>query len=439
MMTIRGDILVSVLVFAAVAVTMVIGLVNWGATLIVNARMAVKSEQAFEIAEAGLSSFRGNIANITSDNQTHTYKQDFFDKDGNILGNYVLEVAPTTVGSTKISVSSKGSVDLNSSKISRTIEAVFGLPTFTKYAIVSNDGLIFSFDTETSGPVMANGVIHFNGIANNIISSATAVDGSGVFYAGKQAPVTVVDFSGLGADFQGLQTVASSSGTYYARSQYDESPAYGYHIALNQDDTFTLYTVTELVAAPAGCSSATAGWGTWSIHSQSFLGTYTLPVQGLLFFNDDVWVDGTIDGSRLTIAANNITVNSDLSYIKYDNTEALGLIAKENINIGLVSADSLHIDGALIAENGRVGRFFYPSACRVDGIDYSHRSTLTLNGSIATNKKFGFTYTDGTAYTARNIAYDVNLAGNPPPYFPIIKQGGSQGNQYKMISWKEVR
>ena len=63
--------------------------------------------------------------------------------------------------------------------------------------------------------------------------------------------------------------------------------------------------------------------------------------------------------------------------MKYTNTngnDVLGLIAQGNVNVGMVSDDSFEIDGALMAENGRVGRFYYNSSCSVQSTNYSSRT-----------------------------------------------------------------
>ena len=450
----KGDILISVLVFAAIAVTVTIGLVNWGAALLIGARVAVQREQAFQIAEAGINYYQSHLAQLPGDYQDGTshagpYNHNFADKNGNVIGTYTLTITPPSVGSTNVGIVSKGTVPTNpaipdGSTVSRSIQATLVNPSFAQYAIVSNESLSFPVGTNVYGPIMSNGPIHFAGVASNIISSAISVDGTGTFNAGTLAPVSPIDFSALSTGFTQLQTIASSSGSSYQKSQYDygsgePSPALGYHVILNANGTFALYIVTALVQADSGCSDSAAGWGTWSIQSQSLVGTYPIPTQGLLFFNDDVWVDGSVNGSRLTIVATNITVNSNLLYTNYDGTDAIGLTAQNNINIGLVSADTLHIDGALMAENGRIGRFYYSSSCRVSGMDYYDRSTLTLNGMIATNGHYGFTFSDGTGYQTRNMSYDVNLVGNPPPYFPTIGGSSGAGGGYRVASWKEVQ
>ena len=155
---------------------------------------------------------------------------------------------------------------------------------------------------------------------------------------------------------------------------------------------------------------------------------------------DNVWIDGQIDGSRLTIIAavlpddistrKNITINEDLLYTHYDGSDVIGLIAQNNINVGLQSEDDLRIDAALIAQKGRVGRFFYSHDCSAT---YYKRQTLTLYGMIATYLRYGFAFTDGTGYQIRNLNYDANLLYAPPPSFPLTS------DQYVTLSWEEIK
>ncbi len=147
----------------------------------------------------------------------------------------------------------------------------------------------------------------------------------------------------------------------------------------------------------------------------------------------------TAKAARVTIVAatlpdnppqrKSLIINNDLLYTNYDGQDVVGLIAQDNIHVGMVSEDDLRIDAALIAQNGRAGRYYYGSSC---GASYV-RSTLTLYGMIASNLRYGFAYTDGTGYATRNITYDGNLLFGPPPSFPLI------GDQYVPISWDEVK
>ncbi len=477
----KGDIIISVLVFATIAITMTAGLVNWGAALLNSVRVATQREQAFQIAEAGVNYYQWHLAQFPNDFQDGTghvgpYTHQFLDKDGNVIGSYTLTITPPLVGSTKVDIVSKGTL-LATSSVSRTVKATLAVPSLAQYAIVANDNLRFGSGTNVYGPIKSNYGIHFDGVAYNSVSSALSsyVDPDygtrqfgvytqvspadpqppfavpsrpDVFKAGRTFPTPSTDFAGLLSNLQQLETIAIASGSRYTQSQYRGRAALGYHVILNTNDTYTLYVVRSLVSAPSNClnSQAQTQWDTWSIdtgnNSQSLVGTYAIPAQGVLFFEDNVWVDGKINTTRLTIAAGkfpqvvgsepSITVNSNLLYTNNDGTDVIGLIAQGNINVGLVSADSLTINAALVAENGRVGRYYYGINCKIGGINYYNRSALNLNGMIATNQRYGFAYTDGTGYIARNLSYDANLLYSPPPSFPLAS------SQYQMISWKEL-
>jgi len=198
------------------------------------------------------------------------------------------------------------------------------------------------------------------------------------------------------------------------------------------------------VNPPSGCTNpGQTGWGTWSINNQQLIGNYPFPTNGIIFLEDDIFIDGQINGGRLTIVAaflpdnppfrKNIIVNNDLLYTAYDDSDVLGLIAQGNVTVGLVSEDDLRIDAALIAQNGRVGRYYYrPPGGGSQRCSPNHvRQTLTLWGMLATNQRYGFAYTDNTGYQTRNLNYDGSLLYGPPPSFPLTS------DQYVTLTWEE--
>lgn len=483
----RGDILVSVLVFAAIAVTMITGLTNWGATTLSSLRTALAKEQTFQIAEAGIDYYRWHLAQYPNDykdgtDYTGTYYHDFYDKDGERIGSYALTITPPVTGSTKVTITSTATTSANPN-VKRIIQSVLAQPSLAKYATVSNDNLRFGAGTNVYGTIVANGGIRFDGTAFNVIQSAkntytdpdtgqtrwgvwtsvspadpappgAIVNNPAVFTAGRQFPVPSTDFVGLTLNLQQLQTLALTNGACSAPSCWSPSSAEGYHMVLNTNDTYTMYKVTALQSAPSGCTNdlSQARWGTWSIRvnssgsytGQTLIGTYAFPANGVIFVEDDLWVDGAINTARLTIVAGvlpdpgssaqpNITVNKDLTYTNTDDRDVIGLIAQGNLNVGLLSDDDLTIDAALIAENGRVGRYYYDNSCRVNSTNYYTRNNLTLVGMIATALRYGFAYTDGTGYVNRNITYDGNLLYSPPPSFPLAS------TQYETVSWKQIQ
>ncbi len=484
----HGFLLVGVLVFAGIALMTITAFVSWGVTSSQLARRVLHREQSLEIAEAGIEYARWYLAHYQSDYQLGTgvagpYTFDFEDKNGDVIGTYSLTITPPPTGSTLVTIESKGVVTTEP-VADRTIRIQIAIPSLAKYSVLANADMRFGEGTVVYGPLHSNGGIRFDGTAYNLVTSAKSSyddpdhDDTGseklefgvhthlrpppqtgsytnfvpeetpppptdtridVFKAGREFPVPAVDFAGITNDLATIKTEAQASGRYFGASG-----GLGYRVVLKTNDTFDLYRVNTLRSPPGGCSNSASqtGWGTWSVNSQTLLGNYTFPANGLIFTEDDLWVEGVINGARLTLAAarfpdnvntrKSIIVNNDLTYTNYDGTDVIALIAQNNFNVGLFSEDNLRIDAALIAQNGRAGRYYYSSSCDSGGVNYYLRNTINLYGMIATNQRYGFAYTNGTGYENRVITYDTNLLYSPPPKFPLAS------DKYEIISWEEL-
>lgn len=479
----KGSLLIQAVVFGTISVIIIGALVSWAKVNISAGRVALYREQALQIAEAGVDYYRWHLAHAPTDYQDGTgttgpYVHDFFDKDGVKIGTFTLEIIAPQLGFTLVKIKSTGRI-LEDPSVSRTIETGLAIPSLAKYAIASNSDIRFGEGTEVFGPIHSNGGIRFDGLAHNLVTSSKDSyddpDHTGnnefgvhthlnipvsngvndtfrpneapptnpvpartdVFIAGRSFPVPAIDFLGFTSDLAQIKTNAQTSGRYFAGSG-----ALGYRILFKTDDTFDLYRVNQITATPNNCSENTTGWGTWSIRttggSQTFLANYAIPANGLIFVEDHVWVEGQINSARATVAAGrfpdnastrpNIMINNNLLYTNYDGQDVIALISQGNITAGLSSANSYRVDAALVAQNGRVGRFHYSSNC---GTGYQ-RSDITLYGMVASNQRYGFAYTDGTGYDERYIVYDANLLYGPPPSFPLT------GDQYQIVSWKEL-
>lgn len=474
-----GQILIQALVLSALAVVFIGVLVNLATFNIQSANRSYNSESAFQIAEAGIEYYRWHLAHAPQDFWDGTcdpapcdpgpYVHDFTDKDGAVIGQFSLEITEPPTGSTLVAVLSTGRVNADPTAI-RKIKTKLGIPSFAKYATAANEKMRFGAGTVVSGPIHSNDGIRFDGIANNIVTSAQASyddpDHSGgnefgvhthaaptdplppaavpnrtdVFRAGRQFPVPAIDFVGITATLAQMKADAqTANGRYFA-----SSGVLGYEIVLKANDTFDIHKVSSLVTPPSGCSQSSTGWGTWSINATTtYLVNQPFPANGIIFVEDKLWVSGAVNTARLTIASGrfpespstdtDIVITSDIAYTNYDGGDVLALIAQRNINVGLRSDNDLRIDAALIAKNGRVGRFYYPSAC---GTGYK-RNFITLYGTITTNQRYGFSWICGSTYCSgyatRTITYDTNLLYGPPPSFPLTS------DQYQTISWEEVK
>ncbi|MBU1038656.1 hypothetical protein KKC17_00235 [Patescibacteria group bacterium] len=470
-----GDIILFSLFFGAIGLIILGGFVNWSLGVSRLSRARLNSEKAFQLAEAGLNYYRWHLAHAPQDfqdglSQPGPYVHEFKDINGNLLGYFSLNITPPPVGSTLVTVDATGYTTLNSQQ-KRTLRGQFARPSLARFAIVANSDIRFGAGTIVTGPLHSNGGIRFDGRAENLVTSAKSTyddpDHTGglefgvhthlsptdplpptavpsrpdVFVVGRQFPVPTVDFDGLASDLATIKSQAIADGLYLAASGY-----LGYRLVLKTNGQFDLYQIKILQSPPSSwCYNSLnqTGWGTWSISSapnaQIFLGTYSYPNNGLIFLEDNVWLEGQISNQKLTIASarfpenpntnTSITVNNNLVYSNLNGNDILSLMAQNNINVGLNSADNLKIDAALVAKNGRIGRYYYGSSC---GSSYV-RQTLTLNGMLASSLRYGFAYTDSTGYQNRLINYDSNLLYNPPPSFPLTS------DQYSLIDWQEIK
>jgi len=476
----RGYFIVQTLVFAGVAILVIGALTSFVGSNLKAARQIILREQAIQIAEAGIDYYRWHLAHAPKDfkdgtNISGPYIHNFYNKNGDIVGTFSLEIIAPLTGSTLVTIKSTGSPSVNPS-VKRTIQVKMAIPSFAKYAVVANDDMRFGPGTVIFGPVFSNNGIRFDGLAHNIVASARASyddpDHSGdvefgvhthvnappstgvndtfrsveappstvpsrtdVFIAGRQVSAPAVDFTGITANLAQIKTDAQANGRYFG-----SSGALGYKIVLKTNNTFDIYKVNTLINPPNNCTNTgnQTGWGTWSVNGTTFLQNYVNPTNGLIFAEDHVWVEGQINIARITIASakfpdnpttrTSITVNNNLLYTNYDGRDIISLIAQGNINTGMASLSTLRIDAALMAQNGRAGRYYYGSNCS----PYNNRTSLTLYGMIGSANRYGFAYTDGTGYATRQIIYDANLLYSPPPSFPLTS------DKYQTISWEEI-
>ena len=320
------------LIFAMIII-MLIGTLGGSASGLVIAEIKkskekIARERVFEIAEAGAEYYRWHLAHVPDDFQDGTgvpgpYVHAFKDATGNTIGQYSLAITPPQNGSTIVTVESTGSL-LDNPNRKRTVKVKFGIPSLSTYAVAANDVMRFGAGTEVFGPIHSNDGIRFDGIAHNIITSSRqsytdpdlpshAADGvhthnaneNTTFLAGKQFPVPTIDFTGITTDLTNMKALSQTNGLYLSGSG-----GLGYHIRFNTNDTIDIRRVTAM----SFCRYRQGSWRdypdirsigsetSFTLNGRSSLG-YPLPTNGILFAEDDLWVDGTVDGARITVVA----------------------------------------------------------------------------------------------------------------------------------------
>ncbi len=429
--------------------------------------------RALNIAESGIEYYRWFLNHFPEDYTDGTgrpgpYIHAFQNRLGETIGEFALEISPVASGTYVVRVRSTGRLYSIPVK-EKIIKSILGKQSIAKFAFLLDDNVRFGEGTVVYGEIHSNKGIRFDGIAYNWVKSSLTTysdpDHSGcqewavhthvspqdpcpppnsdpsllpqrndVFKVGRQVGVQTIDFEGITLDLRNLKNLALQNGRYFS---YSGDRNYGYEIIFKENN-FDVYKVINIVNQPPGCRiyDTYEGYGsnsrfqhsTWSIQTKQFVGTYDYPANGVIFVEDNVWLSGQIKNKKIIVGAgifpespsktSNIIINNNLKYTYFDGSDSLGIIAQKNINVGLKSADNLEVDGALIAQTGRIGRYYYSSEC---GEGYK-RNKIKVFGSIISRRRYGFSWVSGnewvSGYNLREIVYDNNLLYYYPPYFP---------------------
>ncbi|MEK7189501.1 MAG: pilus assembly PilX N-terminal domain-containing protein [Patescibacteria group bacterium] len=454
----KGNILVMTLVFSAMALSMVVTSIS-GFGFMENraAKQKHGSEMAFQIAEAGIEYYKWHLAHDETDYQDGTgaagpYVHDYYDKDGNKIGEYSLSITPPPAGSSIVTVESTG-YTVAYPETKRKLKARIGFPSLTDYAFLTNSDVWIGDNEAIHGKLHANGGIRFDGTTDSIISSAKetytcktyhgcnnqtkdGIWGDGTPEDFWQFPVPAFDFNGITVDLADVKTGAQSAGVYLSSSGYK-----GWHLKFKSNGTFDAYKVKTLYSIPSpGYGKDVNGvkhYESYDIKTETFYKNYTIPTNGLIFVEDLTWVDGTVHG-KVTVGSGkfpvspatytSIVIPNNIIYTAKDGTDVLGLMAQNHVLIPRKSPNILEIDAAVIAQNGSAQRFYYPG---------NILDSLTIYGSVVSNGVWTWSWvTQGgsivSGYKNTNTTYDANLTFGPPPSFPV-------GNGYQLISWEEVK
>lgn len=433
--------------------------------------------QSLAVAEAGLnqylwmvaagSSSEANDFEIPGNTEADLHKQTFTLADA---GTYTIEVTPPDGADSRISVTVTGQASSASgSEVSRTVSAHIGRPHFSEYILLvdeevsiggpltrvwhgkthSNTGIKIETSNINDTITCAQSSYNYSGAWKNGIWSETVPSGD-ASRALWSSPVPPVDFGTVTSDFVRLSEKAIGD----ANLPYVGSSYLGWYIKLLDDEEYQVARVTAEYETKGYSGTNYGGYLTTEVLSTA----RPFPDDGVIYVNDDVWIEGTLVEGRITIAssgqlngtgqtaATSINVVGDLTYAAYDGTVAIGLIAQNNVKIpmyaprgktGTAGTDlnnpgdlDMRVDAAIIAQEGAE----YVSRDSSNSPYGPRRRLLTLYGSISSHDTPTRATTSGTAYCgfAQGAnTYDPFLLHNPPPYFPTI-------GSYQILDWQEL-
>lgn len=421
------------------------------------------------------------------------YITEFKDPEGVPIGQYKLEVTPPAAGSTIVTAKATGWTYSNPS-IKRVVQVRFRRPSWSEYVFLSNSFMNFGDQAKVYGKVHSNDGIRFDGTAYNVVSSAKSrfddptyggnrmefgvhtttnpADGaapnypwttgtvpvrSDIFIGGREFPVPDVSFTGVTTDLGNMKVQAQGSGKYF------DATGVGRRINLKSDGTFDVCTVNDantnthaitnyrgIVSGASGTYSGTNGNSCTTNHCcassacqyiQSSkptrgkcvsLSNYPLVSDKVIFVENNIWVEGTVNNKRLTIVAANLSggtnkadiyvgiSNQDLRFASHNCTNMLGLVAQRDVRVLNDCPNDFTIDAALLAQEGTVGI--------VSGMGGKH--SLTFNGAIASYLQPYF-QSGNSGFADRTYNFNNNLLYCPPAYFPT-------GTEYLIDLWDEL-
>ncbi|EKE21196.1 MAG: hypothetical protein ACD_7C00312G0013 [uncultured bacterium] len=430
-------------------------------------------EESLQVAEAGVYFYRWYLAHKVAGLTKKQIRQfwasgtaygvdSVYEDDFNGIGTYQIRVIAPIANSTIVMTEVTGWTYKNPG-LKRIVKVRFRQPAWSEYVVLCDSDIRFGADTNVIGLIHSNRGVRFDAVAHNIVSSSVATyndpDHGGsdefgvhthnaptdplppnavpartdVFMAGREFPVPEKDFDSILADIADMKSEAGCSnvGSYCSGNSngaiisthgiYFNNANHGRHIILQTDGTMRVSRVTSM--------------SNNEVNNQSVYITYNIPNEGVIFVEDDVWVEGAINNNRVTVVAadltgaasnKNIYLKKDLTYTNYDGSDIIGLVAQNDVEVTKESESDLDIDGVLLATTGRVGREQYNNV----------KDSITIYGAIVTKQRYGFAYvhSNGTfaeGYINRDIIFDNNLLYYPPPYFPT-------GTDYAIDSWEEL-
>ncbi len=423
-------------------------------------------EVALNVAESGIEYYRWFLAHNPAimDNgaglvSPYTYAVN--DPEGGSMGS--AQVTATTnlqCGSVQwVDLVSNGKADI-SPGFPRILSARYMQPSVAEYSYVVNTNVWAGASRNIRGPYHSNGGVRMDAVHNSDVTSAastwnctssygcspTQSNAPGVVGVGSNPalwtyPVPTINFAAIGVDFTDLKTKAQTGGGLYYGPASGSVNNRGYRLVFNSAGTVTIYRVTSTLGYPSYSSQYGNTMEYSVIQNQTLLGTFNISSScPLMFFEDRVWVEGTVNGKVTIIAAtptNSSTnpdayLNDNIYYAAYDGTDGLTVVAERNVLLPLVIPNVMEIHGIFIAQSGHYGRdHFYTSQLPSQYDPYVTRSQLTTVGTVVSNGRTGTSWTDGTGFLTRLDYYDQQLAFSPPPFTPVAS------TDYQFNLWRE--
>ncbi|MDD5144646.1 MAG: hypothetical protein PHW72_00725 [Candidatus Pacebacteria bacterium] len=449
----KGSIITLVLVFGSVFLILLSGLLGF---ILIQHRQSLQKvawNEALNIAEAGINYAKWHLLHSPEDYDFEG-AQEYAD-----IGQFQLDIISPSGCDQAAQITSTGFAS-SFPQTQRKVRIKYSKPSLSQYAFLTDTNVWFGEEESLKGPVHSNGGIRMDGNQNSLFTSdeENYLCGSehgcdpaeykpGIWGAGQgqyeglwQFPVPTVDFDLITQDLDTLKAEALASGIYIT-----QPVDHGYHIRFNANGTMDVFRVKGVKQKVWGWNGVDWVYESNDIDNEEWQANYVLPVNcSPIFVENNVWVDGTVNGRAVLVAAElpeksqkmkKIIINGNIDYA--DSGSSLGLISQSDVLIPLYSPDNLSISAAMLAQNGHVFRYYYPDWSSEPYNTYALRNSITTYGSIITKMFWTFSWVDDeedvtSGYQNTDMNYDPRLTYSPPPRFPT-------SGEYEFLEWEEVK
>jgi type II secretory pathway pseudopilin PulG len=417
-------------VVAAMAILFILStmLITLSVFQVTQAQREEQRMKALHIADAGLNAYLAQLRRDPTYGTTHPSMGPLTTPDGTWTVSVQTAVGALVVTSVGQIVNGAGA------QTQRTLVSRVVFPTYADYAILADDDISIGSDATFYGKVRSNGNIDNSGkvyadasktTPGSLWAAGTITDETGSipkrpaqssFIHPNQA---TVDFGQITGDMSSLQTAATASGTSFAVLP---GSSLGYRVVLS-GTTYSLYNVT-------GGNKYTGNLTYSAITGQQNM---AIPSSGVLYFNDDVWVEGTYNAMITVAASGDIMLTKDIGPTDPNSIFTCGLVAQSDVWIPIAYptsqlATNITIQAAMVAITGQCGAYFDSGG--------PLRNSATFIGSRAYKVTSGLVQLSGSTEVAgfsnRLYDYDERLDTYAPPKFPVIHDG-----TLKVTSWAE--
>jgi len=470
----NGFTITYILVFGTVFMILLSGLLGFVLSQFKMSRVELAYEQALHIAEAGLDRYRWYLVHKADEIATGVEigcpPSDCIDcaeceyevslPGIGVIGRYIIDVEEER--SCDITTAIKAEVrawTLDYPNIDRRLRVHYIKPTVAEYSYIINDNVWAGSDRIILGPYHSNGGIRMDGENNSLVTSeqeewiCTSSFGCdscpspcyyswgcrcpGVFTTANgnedlfRSGVSHFDFEGITVDLGIVKnlTLNQGKGLYLPPSNQE-----GYHVIIN-DRQVSVRVVEDTNYIYAYSTEQGYFWEPSLIDDQGSATNYNLSDCGLIFIEDQVWLEGEV-GGKITMAVGDlITPGLDrgvwlLDGVSYnDDDSSFVLMSQDSALISPDGPDYMDLEGIFIAQNGKFGINHYSSS------NYK-KELLTINGTIVSNGRVGTKWTSGgvwaSGFRERRSIYNPDMSFNPPPFLPAILE------EFMFKGWEEL-